>query len=465
MAFRSVLVVDDEEAMRHVLLVFLQDRGFTVRAASSVAEALRELEVRPYDVVVTDVRMPGGSGIDLVRKGRDLAPETSFLVMSAYGTQELALEAMKAGAVDYVSKPFKPDELVLKLRMAEERDGFQRELRRLKAELRDEKGLDALVGESAPMQELARQVRRIAVVKTTVLVTGESGTGKELVARALHELSPRAREPFVAVNCGAIPEPLIESELFGHVKGAFTDASKSRKGLFAEADGGTIFLDEVGELPQAMQVKLLRVLQEEEIRPVGEARSQKVDVRVIAATHQDMAEMVKQGRFREDLFYRLNVVGLKLPSLRERPDDVPRLAEHFVAKFNARLRRDPPVRRITDEAMAVMRTYAWPGNVRELENTIERALVLAEGDELGADALPEKLRGGAPAPAGQGVRPAAASVVPDDELSIKKATRMIEEHLIVRALERTGGNRTRAAQLLEISHRALLYKIKEYGIR
>ncbi|AKU90316.1 sigma-54-dependent transcriptional regulator [Vulgatibacter incomptus] len=456
MGFREILIVDDEESMRHMLLLFLRQQGYEARAASSAAEALAELEARDYDAVVTDVRMPGDDGIALVRKGLAVSPETSFLVMSAYGTEALALEAMKAGAVDYVSKPFRPDELVLKLRMAAERAGFQREVRRLKAELREERGLDALVGESPAMQELARQLRKIAPVKTTVLVTGESGTGKELVARAIHELSPRREKPFVAVNCGAIPETLMESELFGFVKGAFTGAVKSSKGLFAEADGGTIFLDEVAELPPPMQVKLLRVLQEEEVRPVGEARSFPVDVRVVAATRKDLRKASADGSFREDLFYRLHVVGLELPPLRERPTDIPALVEHFVAKYNARLRRQPPIRDVTSEAMDALRRHPWPGNVRELENAIERALVLSEGDCLGPDAFVF---------APQATDRAGGSLVRDDETSIKRATRRIEEELIRRALEQTGGNRTRAAEVLEISHRALLYKLKEFGIR
>ena len=343
--------------------------------------------------------------------------------------------------------------------MAEERERYRRQVKRLKAELNDEKGLDAIVGESAVMQGLAAIVRKIAPVKTTVLITGESGTGKELVARALHELSPRSQQPFVAVNCGAIPEALLESELFGHVKGAFTDASRSRKGLFAEADGGTLFLDEIAELSPAMQVKLLRVIQEEEIRPVGESRSQKVDVRVIAATMKDLSRAIADGSFREDLFYRLNVVNLELPPLRARTDDIPPLAEHFVRKYNARLRRDPPVRRIADEAMALLRAYPWPGNVRELENAIERALVLADGDTLGPDAF-DRLQ-----PAQGRSAPTHDAPLDESNLSIKHATRRIEETLIRRALEQTGGNRTRAAQVLEISHRALLYKLKEFGIR
>ncbi|HEY0840730.1 MAG TPA: sigma-54 dependent transcriptional regulator, partial [Vulgatibacter sp.] len=354
MAFRDILIVDDEESMRHMLLLFLQRQGYVPRAASSAAEALKELEARPYDAVVTDVRMPGEDGISLVRKGLELAPDASFLVMSAYGSEELAIEAMQAGATDFVGKPFRPDELSLKLRMAAERRGYEREVRRLRAELHEARGLDALVGDSPPMRELAAQVRKIAVVKTTVLITGESGTGKELVARSLHVLSPRKEKPFVAVNCGAIPESLVESELFGHVKGAFTGAIRSAKGLFAEADGGTLFLDEVAELSLAMQVKLLRVLQEEEIRPVGDTRSTRVDVRVVTATRKDLRQAVADGSFREDLFYRLNVVGLELPPLRQRASDLPALVDHFVALYNARLRRVRPITGMTPEAMRLL---------------------------------------------------------------------------------------------------------------
>jgi len=452
MSFREILIVDDEESMRHMLLLFLERQGIGARAASSAKEALAELEARAYDAVVTDVRMPGDDGISLVRKGLEVSPDTSFLVMSAYGSEDLAIEAMKAGAVDYVGKPFRPDELLLKLRMAAERRGFARTVRRLKAELNAERGLDALVGDSPPMRELAAKLRKIAPVKTTVLVTGESGTGKELVARAVHELSPRKDQPFVAVNCGAIPESLMESELFGHVKGAFTGAVRSSKGLFAEADGGTLFLDEVAELPQAMQVKLLRVLQEEEVRPVGDARAYKVDVRVVAATRRDLRKLVEEGTFREDLFYRLHVMALELPPLRERPSDIPALANHFVGIYNDRLRRSPRIEGVAPDALKSLSRHAWPGNVRELENAIERAMVLAEGAVLDIDDF--VLRGAF----------RANGVVADDEISIKRATRRIEEELIRRALGRTGGNRTRAAELLEISHRALLYKLKEYGI-
>jgi two-component system response regulator AtoC len=306
------------------------------------------------------------------------------------------------------------------------------------------------------MLELFRTVRKIAEFKTTVLIDGESGTGKELVARAIHSSSPRARAAFIAVNCGAIPINLLESELFGHRKGAFTDASRDRKGLFEEASGGTLFLDEIGELPLGLQVKLLRVLQEGEIRRLGDSQDIKVDVRVVAATARDLADEVKRGAFREDLYYRLNVFALHLPALRDRREDIPLLVEHFLARMNARM--GLAVSGITAEALRILTSYDWPGNVRELENTIERAIVLAEGPEIDVASLPDRLR------AADAETPAAPAPVDDGDLSIKRASRRSEESLIRRALERTKGNRTRAAEFLEISHRALLYKIREYGI-
>jgi two-component system response regulator AtoC len=296
----------------------------------------------------------------------------------------------------------------------------------------------------------------VAPLRTTVLLTGESGTGKELVARALHELSPRAAMPFVAVNCGAIPSELIESELFGHVKGAFTGATRTNKGLAAEADGGTLFLDEIGEMPLGLQVKLLRFLQEQEVRPVGETRAQRVDVRVVAASVRDLGAAVASGQFREDLYYRLNVVGIRLPPLRERAGDVPTLAHHFLARYG-RTRPDVRVEALSDEAMAALEGYRWPGNVRELEHAIERAVVLCDGPVIREDDLPEPLRGGM-----VGVTPTPLPV--EGDLSVKRAIRAVEDQLIRRALTQTGGNRTRAAELLELSYRALLYKIKEYGI-
>jgi two-component system response regulator AtoC len=455
-AFRNILVVDDEESMRHLLSVLLTDHGYAVRAVADGSEALKELAARDYDLVLSDVRMPRVGGLELLREVQRLEPQPTVIVMSAYGTHDTAIEAMKAGAYDYVSKPFRPDEVLLVLKKAEERERLARENRRLRTELAGEYRLENLVGASDAMAEVLRQVRKVAPIKTTVLLSGESGTGKELVARALHELSPRAAMPFVAVNCGAIPAELVESELFGHVKGAFTDATRNKKGLALEADGGTLFLDEIGELPLPLQVKLLRFLQEEELRPVGDTRSLRVDVRVVAATARDLGPAVARGQFREDLYYRLNVVGIRLPPLRERPGDIPALARHFLARYRC-LRPGEPIEAISDDAMAALESYRWPGNVRELEHAIERAAVLCDGPVIREDDLPEPVRGGPGSPA-------AAPALPDGSLSVKRAIRAVEEQLIRRALAQTNGNRTRAAELLELSYRALLYKMKEYGI-
>jgi two-component system response regulator AtoC len=454
-ALRSVLIVDDESSMRHLLSVILTERGYEARAVASGEDALRELVARDYDLVLTDVRMPGMGGLALLAEIQRTHPELMVIVMSAYGSHDAAVEAMKAGAYDYLSKPFKPDEVVLVLRKAEERERLQRENRRLRRELASDFGPEHLIGQSEAMQAVVRQVRKLAPQRTTVLLTGESGTGKELVARALHDLSPRAACPFVAVNCGAIPAELIESELFGHVRGAFTDAVRNKKGLAAEADGGTLFLDEVGELPLPMQVKLLRFLQEEEIRPVGDTRSARVDVRVVAATARDLGKAAQAGQFREDLYYRLDVVGIRLPPLRERPEDVEPLARHFLAGFRA-LRPDLPHLDLSDGARDALVAWRWPGNVRELRHALERAVVLAEGALIREEDLPDAIRAGG--------RPPPPAPAPDGDLSVKRATRELEERLIRAALERTGGNRTRAAELLDLSYRALLYKIKEYGL-
>jgi two-component system response regulator AtoC len=464
-ALRRILVVDDEESLRHMLQLFLSREGYDVVSVGSAAAALGELEARGYDCVICDVRMPDTSGLDLLEELRRRGGMPTVIMMSAYGSNELALAAMKRGAYDYVSKPFKPDEVLLVLRKAEERERLRRENQSLRQALADraaapaERGTFAgMIGKSPAMQTVFRTVQKVAEYKTNALITGESGTGKELVARALHDLSPRAAGPFVAVNCGAIPEALLESELFGHRKGAFTDASRDKRGLFEEADGGTLFLDEIGELPLALQVKFLRAIQEEEIRRLGDTKETPVDVRVIAATVRDLPAEAKAGRFREDLYYRLNVLPVHLPPLRDRREDIPVLVEHFVRHYAAK--HGMEVEAVAPEAMELLLDYAWPGNVRELENTIERAMVLCDGPRIEPTVLEERIKGsverGRGAAAGLG---AAAG-----EMSIKKATRMIEEDLIRKALTATGGNRTNAAKILEISHRALLYKIKEYGI-
>ncbi|MCI0570726.1 MAG: sigma-54 dependent transcriptional regulator [Myxococcaceae bacterium] len=459
--FRSILVAEDEASIRHVLTLLLSDHGYEVRAVGDGEEALRELNARTYDALITDVRMPRMDGMTLLSRARELHPELTVIVMSAYGSQDLALKAVAAGAYDYVQKPFKPEEVVLVLQKAEERLRLVRENRRLKEARGGVSPLDGMLGESARIQQLRRQVQRIAPANTTVLVTGESGTGKELVARALHALSPRAAMPFVPVNCGAIPPQLIESELFGHAKGAFTDARTARRGLVSEADSGTLFLDEVGELPPPAQVKLLRFLQEGEVRPVGESRTERVDVRVVAATLRDLGKLVERGEFREDLYYRLNVVNLEVPPLRERREDIPSLGRAFLTRFNRELNREQPLEGFSSEAEAALMGYAWPGNVRELENAIERAVLLTDGPRV----LPENLPDRVWAAPSRGSRDTTATVPqPTEELSLKRAVRQLEETFIRAALRRTRGNRTRAAEVLEISHRALLYKIKEYGI-
>jgi two-component system response regulator AtoC len=450
---RRILVVDDEENIRLVLRTLLKKHGYEVEVADSGESALGALEAFDPDVILTDVRMPRMGGLDLLGALKAKQHPATVIVMSAYGNVDLAIEAMKAGAYDYVSKPFKPDEIVLTLRKAEERETLRRENRALREQVQKDNQFESILARSAEMVAIFRTVAKIADFKTTVLITGESGTGKELVARAIHARSSRRASPFVAINCGAIPENLLESELFGHKKGAFTDATSDRRGLFEEASGGTLFLDEIGELPLNLQVKLLRVLQEESIRRLGDPKDVKVDVRIIAATHRDLSADVKAGRFREDLFYRINVLSIHIPPLRSRREDVNLLIDHFVARNNARLGTN--IRGVSTEGRKLLLEYAWPGNVRELENTIERAMVLAEGDVLQTADLPERIR--------DALDPVQVHLA-SGELSIKKTSAAIEQILIRRALQKTKGNRTRAADLLEISHRALLYKIKDYKI-
>ncbi|RMH43051.1 MAG: sigma-54-dependent Fis family transcriptional regulator [Deltaproteobacteria bacterium] len=421
----------------------LAARGMAVDAAAAADAAVRAAREGRYDLVLCDRAWVGA------------------LVAAAPDATVVALGESR-DAYDWLARPVHPDSLDQVLRRAGERVALLREnaaLRGARPRLRaepDDGAIAGLVGRSPAMRRVIREVRQVAPYKANVLITGESGTGKELVARALHDLSPRARGPFVAVNCGAIPPGLIESELFGHRRGAFTDAVRDKRGMFEEADGGTLFLDEIGELPVELQVKLLRALQEEEVRPVGASVAVRVDVRVVAATVRDLDADVAAGRFREDLYYRLKVVPIELPPLRERREDIPALVDHFVRRYaDKHATAGMPVRGVTREAMAVLVDYPWPGNVRELENAIERAMVLCDGPEITAELLEERLR--------RSARHPAVTADPDD-LSIKKASRALERRLIAQALERTGGNRTNAAKLLEISHRALLYKIKEYGL-
>ena len=448
----NILVVDDELGLRHTLSLILQAEGHTVRTASDGAAALEQLATAPADIILCDVRMPGMDGLSFLDHHRTRDDDALVIMMSAYGDDEAALEAIRRGAYDFIAKPFRADQVLLVLRKAIEREQLQRTVAQLHDEITALRAPTGIVGRSPQIADALALAEKVARHPSTVLVTGESGTGKELVARYIHRASPRASAPFVAVNCGAIPEALLESELFGHAKGSFTGATSDRDGLFAEADGGTLFLDELGELPMPLQVKLLRALQEGEVRRVGDNVSRSIDVRVVAATARDLETDVADGKFRADLYYRVNVVRIHLPSLRERTEDVPELVRHFIDRFNRRLGLQ-----IAGAAPATMRAlmeYPWPGNVRELENVIERAMVLADGPQLGVEQLPAL--GAASATHGAATSPL--------DLSVKRRTEELERALITEALERTRGNRTRAAKLLDLSHRALLYKIREYGI-
>jgi len=433
--------------MRHMLSVILKKEGYETVSFNDARRAIDALEAEEPDFILCDIRMPGMGGLEFLKALRERGEQRTVIMMSAYGTMDNAIECMKLGAYDYISKPFKTAEIVLTLKKAEEREGLRKENRRLKEEVAKDYDISNIHTSDEKMLEILAMVRKIADYSTSVLITGESGTGKELIARAIHSSGVRSGKPFVVVNCGAIPAALLESELFGHVKGAFTDAHRNKAGLFQEADGGTIFLDEIGELPMELQVKLLRVLQEGELRRVGDNKAVKVDVRIVAATLRDLKEEIKKGSFRDDLYYRLNVIEVKLPPLRSRPGDIPGLASHFIEKYGRRFGK--PAKALSGEAAAALMSYNWPGNIRELENVIERAMILEETGTIRTLALP----------IAQG-----EARKEFHELSIKKAEEELEKELISRALELTGNNRTKAAQILEISHRALLYKIKSYGL-
>lgn len=446
--------MDDEENLRHLLSVLLKKQGYSAEIAVDGEDALEKLSSGEYDFILSDILMPKMDGRAMLMEIVARRIASTVIMMSAYGTIDTAIECMKLGAYDYISKPFKNDEIVLVLKKAEERERLKAENRRLKQEIRKECSFACIISRNAAMQEIFGLVRKVSAYKTTVLITGESGTGKELVARALHFEGVRKGRPFVAVNCAAIPVNLLESELFGHVKGAFTDAAFDKTGLFEQADGGTLFLDEIGEMPISLQVKLLRVLQDGEIKRVGGSTSKKVDVRVVSATSRDLEGDVAVGRFREDLFFRLNVFAISLPPLRERLDDLPLLLEHFLAKFSAKFGKQ--VASAGPDVLRVLNSYSWPGNVRELENVLERGVILCEGDTLTVGVLPAKLSGSA-----LNDPPVHLS---GETMSIKQAAETMERELIRRALESTGGNRTHAAKILEISLRSLIYKLKEYGL-
>jgi two-component system response regulator AtoC len=454
MISKRILIVDDEESFRHMLSVILIKEGYEVETSANGEEGLQKAATSSFDQILCDIRMPHMDGLAFLREIKKTGMEATIIVMSAYGTVDIAIEAMKLGAYDYISKPFKPDEIILTLRKAEEREQLRRENELLRKEVAKEYSFENIVSKNEKMQKIFDVIKKVSHYKSTVLITGESGTGKELVARALHYNSDRSKNPFIAVNCGAIPENLLESELFGHAKGAFTDAIRTKKGLFEEADAGTLFLDEIGELPGQLQVKLLRVLQDGEIRRIGESKPIQIDVRIVAATVKDLQKEVNEGRFREDLFYRLNVLPLHIPPLRERKEDIPLLIHHFIGKYNRAMNKN--VTSVDRKAMETLMSYKWYGNVRELENTIERAIVLSEKNDIESENLPVEIQ-----TAREEFRP---ETLADEEYSIKKASKSLEINLIKKALKKTKGNHTHAARLLEISHRALLYKIKEYEI-
>jgi DNA-binding NtrC family response regulator len=444
-----ILIVDDDDAMCDYLREELEHEGFRAEVAGSGRAGVERVKKGGIDLVVSDVKMPDLDGLDLLREVRQVHPTPYVITITAFGSIDTAIRAVKLGAFDYITKPFEIEQLVLVIQKALSERDLRSEVTRLREEVARSYRFDNIIGRSAAMQEVFALIRRIAGSPASVLVTGESGTGKELVARAIHAHSPRADRTFVAINCAAIPETLLESDLFGYKRGAFTDARTDKPGLFLEATGGTIFLDEIAELPVTLQPKLLRVLQEHEVRPLGATKSERVDVRVIAATNRNLEDRLRQGRFREDLFYRLNVIHIHLPPLRERGEDVLPLAEHFLTRSAARAGK--PLRGFRETAKKMLLAYAWPGNVRELENVVERAVALAEGEIAGPEDLP----------------PAMRDRKNQDRLSTALVQGLtleeLEREYIQRVLEAEGGNKTRAAQRLGLDRKTLYRKLEEYA--
>lgn len=440
-----ILVVDDEAPMRELLRIILEAEGYSVMEAASLSEARAKLQRGRFDLVVCDIYLPDGNGLELIRSARQNNQETPFVVITAHTTPAQAITALREGAVDYLSKPF--DVEVLKAVVG----------KHVAAGAAQPLAFFDFIGQAPSLWPILQRLPQVARSDATVLITGESGTGKELLARAIHAASPRAASPFVPVNCGALPEPLLESELFGHARGAFTGAVREKRGLFLEAHGGTLFLDEVGELPLTMQVKLLRALQERRIRPVGDNREIEVDVRIIAATNRDLERQLKEGQFREDLFYRLNVIHLHVPPLRERREDIPELARHFVNRACTRLK--VPIKQIHRDVMSVLENYRWPGNVRELENIIERAVALEPSSVITLSALPASLLG-------QGeITPSTGPVrLPEGGLDVEAHLHELRREYMRQALARTGGVQKEAAKLLRMSYRAFRYHVAKYKL-
>ncbi len=451
-----ILVVDDELSMREFISILLEREGYEVITAGDAATALERLEHSAVDLVISDVKMPGLSGIDLLSRIKGSMPDTIVLMITAYSTTEQAVEAMKLGAYDYIAKPFKVEEIKVLVRNALEKRELKVENRVLREKVADASGFSGIIGASAAMRDLFSMIRKVSDSISTVLIQGESGTGKELAARAIHDNSPRAKKPFVAVNCGAIPETLIESELFGHVKGAFTGAVGDRSGLFEQGNSGTVFLDEIGELPLSMQSKLLRVLQEREVRRVGGSGTKKVDVRIVAASNRDLAEQVREGSFREDLYYRINVVQITMPPLRDRPEDIPLLVEYMARKHGCKAGCKGGV--IASDAMKALMNYHFPGNVRELENIVERSLVL-NSSSITISTLPPSVFTG-----NRGFGLSGTIDIPAGGINLEPALETLEKQYLLKALEKSSGVKKRAAELLGMSFRSFRYKLAKYGM-
>lgn len=448
---KKLLIIDDEENLCKSLSEVVAKEGYDVYYETSPSEAIKRVKEEKFDFILCDILMPEINGMEVLEKVKKTAPESTVIMMSAYGTVETAIECIKKGAYDYISKPFKKDEIILTLKKAEERQRLIKENILLKKQIRKEYGYENIYGKSKAIREIIEKIKKISPYKSTVLITGESGTGKELIARAIHNNSEREPAKFVAVNCAAIPDTLLESELFGYEKGAFTGALYPKKGLIEEADGGTLFLDEIGDLPPPLQVKILRFLQEGEVRKIGGTRTIKVNTRIIAATSKNLEEDIKTGKFREDLYYRINVIHIHIPPLRERKEDIPVLVDKFIKNFSEKLKKE--IKGITPSALKILMDYPWPGNVRELENQIERAIVLTENEMLTDNDFPDIKN-----------HLSRKETLFDSGLSIKTHTALLEKELITKALKETRGNKSRAAKLLQISLRTLLYKMKEYGI-
>jgi two-component system, NtrC family, response regulator PilR len=456
MAKARVLVVDDEKSMRDLLSITLEKEGYDVLTAAGGEAAIEALRRDVTDAVITDLRMPKVDGLQVLRAAKEISPDVAVIVITAVASTETAVEAMKLGAYDYITKPFKLDEVSLIVRNALERKRLRDENLYLRKQLETQHRFENIIGKSGRILEVFDTIRKISDSPSTAMITGESGTGKELVARAIHFNSLRRDKPFVSVNCGAIPEGLMESELFGHVRGAFTGAVSNKVGLFSAGEGGTLFLDEITEIPPLLQVKLLRAIQTREIRRVGDTKDMKTDVRLIAASNRNLEDAVRDGVLREDLYYRLNVIPIQLPPLRERREDIPLLVAHFLQKFGKDLGKE--ARGVAPEAMIVLERYHWPGNIRELENVLERAIVLGAGDVLGIESLPETLRRERP------VKGMEAVELPEDGLDLEATLDTIERGYLQRALDRTGGVQTKAAELLKMTFRQFRYKLQKHSL-